>query len=73
MPRPFCRATTLRNGAEHTCHRMAGHIGPHVERKWRQDIAGCRGLRVCWCSAADVRWFDVVAYTGPQFVSERAG
>ena len=33
MLRPFCRAT--KDG--HTCHRMLGHGGPHVERRWRKD------------------------------------
>jgi hypothetical protein len=43
--RPFCRATK----GDHTCHRMLGHLGPHVERHGQSGD-----------DRPDVEWFTTV-------------
>jgi hypothetical protein len=52
--RPFCRDE--RNG--HTCHRMLGHAGPHIERRCKQGQ-----------DQGDTRWYAEVTYTGPMEVA----
>lgn len=56
MLRKLCRKS--KDG--HTCHRMAGHAPPHIERHWSHPGYNYGG---CWCNVPETRWYDEVEFT----------